>query len=218
MNFDDWQELWQKQTPSRSPDTAALQATIRRVRAEARAFDRAILWRDLREIVAALAAATIFAGMARACTLEGAPAWSLTLAWLAAVPPLGVAAFLVSDRLRTRRLRPTGAGTVLSEIDHALAELRHQQRLLMNVTWWYLLPLATSAALVMVHPIAVTASSGTVRLVLVTFTAALLAAVNYPIWRLNRRFALRKLAPRIEQLERERRDLSGPVSPGSPFQ
>lgn len=215
MNFDDCQALWQKQPvpPPHTPDTIALAATIRRVRADARAFERTILWRDLREIIAALVVTAIFARMARSHTLEGAPAWGLALAWLAIAPPLGVTGFLVVDRLRARRLRPKGAGTVLSEIDHALAGLRHQQRLLLNVAWWYLLPLATSGALVMVHPIAMAESSGPLRLALAAFTVALLAAVNIPLWWLNRRVATKDLAPRIEQLERERRDFSEPVSP-----
>lgn len=215
MNFDDCQVLWQKQPLPPPPDPTTAEALVRRVRAGARSFDRTILWRDLREVVAALALTLAFAGQARTHTLAGAPGWSLALAWLAAALPLGVAGFILFDRLRARRLRPRAAATVLSEIDHALAELRHQHRLLMNVTWWYLLPLAASGALfVMAQPVAVQ-SSWPVRLMLAVFTVTLLAAVNIPLWWLNRRYARKDLAPRIEQLERERRDLSEAVSPGT---
>lgn len=210
MNFDAWQQLWQEQAPPTPADAATVKATIRRVRTDARAFDRAILWRDLREIIAALVVSVVFAGMTQARALEGPPAWSLALAWLGAALPLGVAGFLLIDRLRARKFRPRSTGTVLSEIDHALAELRHQHWLLMHVTWWYLLPLAASGALSMMPSLAL-AGTPEVRLTLAAFTAALLAAVNYPIWWLNRRVATRYLAPRIEQLERERRSFDEPI-------
>ena len=208
MNFDDWKDLWQKQPQPPPPDAAAVKALLRRVRAEAHAFDRTILWRDLREVFAALLVFWLFARKAQALAVAGTPAWNLVLAWLAAALPLGVAGFLVIDRLRTRRLRPQNTGTVLSEIDHALAELRHQHRLLMGVAWWYLLPLAISTALFMVHPVVKAGPARPAGLVLIVFTAVLLAAINYPLWRLNRRVAAKSLAPRIEQLEHERRDFA----------
>ena len=216
MNFDELQGLWQKQPAPASPDPASIAATLKRVRAEARAFERTILWRDLREIAASLLVSAVFLGMARDHARTSAPAWSLGLVWLGAALPAAVAGFMFFDRLRSRRLRPRGAVTVLSEIDGALAELRHQYRLLMNVAWWYLLPLVAGGVLVVVHPIAMAASSTPVRLALMALGTIVLAAVNYPIWRLNRGCALRELAPRIAELERDRRAFFEEPTPATP--
>lgn len=205
MNFDDWQTLWQKQPVPPPNDPAALATTLRRVRAGARAFDRTILWRDLREGAAALLVSAVFAWEARAKTLACATAWHV---WLAAALPLGVALFLFIDRWHARRRRPRGAATVLSEIDHALAELRHQHRLLLRVTWWYLLPLSTSIALIALPPILAATPHIGVRIVLGLLGALLLAAFSYPFRWINHRAATRELAPRIAALERERRDFS----------
>lgn len=208
MNFDDLQSLWQKQPAPAAPDAVAIAATLRRVRADARAFERTILWRDLREIAASLLVFVIFADMARDHARTDVPTWSIALAWLGAALPLGVAGFMLFDRLRARRLRPRDAATVLSEIDRALAELRHQHRLLMSVTWWYLLPLAASGVLVVLHPVAMNAPSPLARVVLVSLGVIVLVSTNYVIRRLNHGCAQRKLAPQIAELERERREFS----------
>ncbi len=211
MNFDDCQSLWQKQPLPTTPraNSAALAATIRRVRADARAFDRTIFWRDLRECVAALLVFLFFAHEARAKTLAGASSWTL---WLAAALPLGVAGFLLIDRVRAHR-RPKEATTVLASLDHALAELRHQHRLLMNVIWWYLLPIALATALYMADSFIVSTTSWPGRIIGGGICAAMIAAVNYPIWRLNRRAATLYLAPRIVRLEIERRDFADEFDP-----
>ena len=212
MNFEDWQELWQKQPLPPPPDAAAVEALLRRVRADARTFDRNIFSRDLREIGAAIMLFAIFACDAWTLTLRGAPAWNIVFTWIAAAAPLGVGSFLLVDRLHARRLRPRRMGTVLSEIDRALAELRHQHQLLMNVAWWYLLPIAISSVLIGVQPIVAAGPATPAGLRLIASMVAILAVINYPLWWLNRRCARKELAPQIEQLERERRDLSPPDS------
>lgn len=205
MSFNDWQESWQKQPVAAEPGAATMVATIERVRAGARSFDRTILWRDLREGVAAIGVAGVFGLVACAKTIEGARAWD---AWLAAALPLGVAGFLFADRWRAQRRRPKGAASVLSEIDHALAELRHQHWLLKNVLWWYLLPLAASGALITGQAVVMASPSPGVRAALAAVVLAIISGVSYPLWRLNRRLATNELAPRIAQLERERRELA----------
>lgn len=213
MNFDDFQTLWQTQPLPSPPDAAAIEATLKRVRADARAFERTLLWRDLREVVAALTVCLFFAWEARTRMLAGTPSWH---AWLAATLPLGVAIFLVTDRLRARRASPSDAPSVVAEIDRALATLRHQHWLLTHVTWWYLLPLGASALLFIVQPIADASPLWPVRLALGACMTAFLATVHAAIWWINRRAATKTLAPRINQLERERHAFFDPVTTTTP--
>lgn len=208
MNFDTWQTLWQKQSlPPSTTDAAAQAATLRRVRAGARAFDRTILWRDLREGLVALALGLWLAWDARSRLLAGAPSWNL---WFAAVMPLGVAAFIFLDRFQTRRLRPAGAGALLTELDHALAELRHQHDLLRDVIRWYLLPLAATMALVMLPPLMRLTGEPELRVLIGLLGIGLVGALCYPIWWINHRVAIRELAPRIAALERDRSLFAAP--------
>lgn len=201
MNFENWQELWLKQ-PSPAAGAENMEETIARVRAGAKSFDRTVLWRDVREGVAALGVSAVFGMVAMAKINEGAFAWDVILA---AVLPLGVAGFLLVDRLRARGRRPGGGGTVIAELDHAIAELQHQHRLLTNVLWWYLLPLAASGGLIMVHAAMVASPLWWARLLVLCVALAIILLVNVPIYRLNMRVARDELLPRIEELERRRR-------------
>jgi hypothetical protein len=205
MNFENWQELWQKQPAPGAVAQDTITETIRRVRAGARSFDRTIFWRDSREVIAAIGVAAVFGFIAWAKIHEGAQAWD---AIIATILPLGVAGFLLVDRARARDLRPVPNGTVVAELDHAIAELRHQHALLKNVLWWYLLPLVAGAALIMSHAILMASPAWWARLALVGITCAVLAAVIVPVYFLNQRVAEKELWPRLEELIRRRREFA----------
>jgi hypothetical protein len=93
MNFEQLQQTWQAtvgQTAGPAVDTSLLQ----RVRGDARRFERAIIWRDGREVSASLLVAAAFGRIAWSANAEGTPAWP---AWLAAVLPLSITIFLLTN-------------------------------------------------------------------------------------------------------------------------
>jgi hypothetical protein len=198
MNFEDWQKVWQDEPAPLPEDVKAILTDVRR---KARAFDRSIVWRDLREVVAAVIVAVAFGWTGLAADKEGVSPW---LCWIAAIIPLGVAGFLLVDRQRMRRSRPTGERTVLAAIDQALIEVRHQARLLRSVVWWYILPLGVATLLFLAFvlgqaplPIAARATAGAVM-------AFVIVAINIRVWWLNHLAVRRHLEPRIRELESQR--------------
>ena len=205
MNFEDLRNVWQEE-PARQPDenVKAILATVRR---KARAFDRSIIWRDARETVAAVIVAVAFGWTGVAANNEGASPW---LCWIAAVIPLGVAAFLLVDRRCVRRLRPKSGETVLEEIDGALAEVRHQVWLLRNVLWWYIIPLAAAALLFLFFVVRQTPLPAAARVIVAAVMLVIIAVVNIVVWRINRHAVRKHLEPRIEELKRLRETLAAP--------
>lgn len=210
MKFEQWQEIWRQQTADAAtqPDRLAEQ-----VRQQARDFDRMVVWRDWREGLGAGGVAIVFGLTALHRTIQGGPA---LLCWSAAALPVAVVGFLLADRwaararARERRpaegRKPTADDTVLAELDRAIVELRHQHWLLHHVLWWYLLPLAASAGLIILDAILRAPVSGAAKAGLAGVGAAILAAVNFSIWRLNRGVAARELQPCLATLEQTRRD------------
>lgn len=201
MNMDDLQNLWREQPLPAAADATTTDAVIADVKRQARAFDRAIWWRDLRETAASLVVAFVFGRIAWARAAEGA---SSALAWVAAGLPLVVAAFLFLDRWRHRHLAARAGDAVLVEIDRALGRLRHQVWLLRNVVWWYLAPLAASAFIVAGQAVAAMPGGWAPKLIVGGFMLVLLTAVDVWVWRLNRRAISHDLEPRIQALEQQR--------------
>lgn len=138
MTLPEAEFLWRGQPAPSSIDSAALAERIRR---EARAFERRILWRDVSEIAASLLVAVVFAaeGLRRDAPL----AWSVAAGLLALVP----AAFLIAGRIRRIRRAPAASASLRAHIADALAALDTQIRLLRAVVWWYLTPLGVAGLL-----------------------------------------------------------------------
>ena len=140
MNFEELQQVWQKDAKVESTPVVT-EELMRSVRANSRKFSRKIFWRDLREVGASFLVAFVFGRIAWEAHGEGSPSWP---AWIAAILPLGVAAFFLIDRwLAGKRHAPQG-DRVLAEIDRAADAVKHQIWLLRNVFWWYLLPIGLS--------------------------------------------------------------------------
>lgn len=138
MTLPEAEFLWRGQPAPSSHDNAALAERIRR---EARAFERRILWRDVAEIAASLLVAGVFAASG---LRSGAPlAWPIATGLFALVP----AAFLIAGRIRRIRRAPAASASLREHIATALAALDTQIRLLRAVIWWYLAPLGAAALL-----------------------------------------------------------------------
>jgi hypothetical protein len=206
MNFEEFQKVWSTQ-PSPAPRAATSNPTpedvalLNRVRADARRFDRTIFWRDTREILAAFFVSAVFARIGWNAHLESSASWPC---WLAAALPLGVAIYLLIYRLRHHRPRPAPSAAILDELDHSLARLRHQARLLRTVFWWYLLPLGMSGALLALQIFLYAPTPLPVRIFAAITALSIIALVHIWVARLNHRALKTQLEPRIAELESQR--------------
>lgn len=207
MNFDDYETLWRAQNSSALPPPALASehdAVVDRVRRESRRFDRAVFWRDAREISISFILALVFALSAWDHTENGHVAWGR---WIAVALVLGVAIILLRDR-RNMPKQPVAEGSMLDRIDGALAALRHQARVLREVPLNYALPLALATISFGLDSILEAGGMAALRgpggaVILGTG----LAVGGFVVW-LNR-FALRRvIQPKIAELERLRRDLT----------
>lgn len=211
MNFDDLKDVWQA-APAAHPPRAIDEALLHSVRQGSRKFDRAIFWRDVREVAASLVVALVFGHIAWSAQAEGSPAWP---AWLATVLPLGVAAFFLVDRARSRRRHGPSGADVLTELDRAIAAVRHQITLLRNVLWWYLLPLGLSVVLLALQIVLYLPMNVPPEVALaVKIVVALVAigpafAFHWWVWKLNQKAVRDDLEPRLAELLERRREITG---------
>ncbi len=114
-------------------------ALLKEVRHKERSFRRTIFWRDVREVGVAGLLAVFFLWFG----IKGR-VWSL---FVLAALLMGVAVFMIVDRLRQRRRQPSHSDPLLACAEESLAQINHQIWLLKNVFWWYLLPPGVGAAL-----------------------------------------------------------------------
>jgi len=200
MNANDYESIWQRQT---LPDGAGvdLPALRRTFEAKRRKLARVLMVRDLVEASAGILVALFFAYRGWVMGPAGWPI-ALSVALL-----LGVAVFFLRERLRTRREKLGPDATLLAKLEGDLAELRHQRRLLLNVTTWYLTPCLASlvifAATLGAFTLPTLARDWLFQLGYWTF-------VLFLYWRirgLNHRVVRTQIEPRLAELEELRRDL-----------
>ncbi|MBI2512045.1 MAG: hypothetical protein HYV96_08700 [Opitutae bacterium] len=193
MTLPEAEFLWRGQSAPSSHDAAAL---AERVRREARAFDRRILWRDVTEIAASLLVAGVFAVSG---LRSGAPlAWPIATGLFALVP----AAFLIAGRIRRLRHAPAASAALRDHITAALDALDVQIRLLSTVAWWYLAPLGVAALLFLGGAFFQPNSPVPWPAMVVGLLGAAIALSVVWVWvyRLNQRAVTRGLEPRRRDL------------------
>jgi hypothetical protein len=130
---DDLKQAWREQS-SRARlvvDAARLDEELRKQRR----FDSMIFWRDCREVGVSLVMIPVWILMGVQMALPWS--WYLTLPAL-----LWIAGFMLADRRIQRRKAPGPGEPIRRYVESSLAQVEHQIRLLRNVLWWYLLPLA----------------------------------------------------------------------------
>jgi hypothetical protein len=200
MNWNNMESIWKCQVPPALSigDPAALARTFE---VKIRNQSRCLLWRDTCEIAACL---VVTGSLTYRGLHGGAGYWPLAIA----IPLiLGVMLFFVRERIRARRLRLAPDASLLEKLEADLAELRHQQRLLLNVAW-YMAPVigawAISVATTVLNKTPGFAMRHELQLTLYVGGCAVLF---FGIWVLNRSTARNRIAPRISELERMRGDL-----------
>ena len=122
--------------------------------------------------------------------------------------PLVVMGILFLDRMRHRHLRPASGDTLVAELERTLARLQHQEWLVRNVIWWYLLPLVMAIGIVGLDGVRETGAPIPVQLLLGGLMLTLIIWVGRWVWCRNRDALNSSLRPRIAELQREREILS----------
>lgn len=189
MNFEDMQRSWQSQAAG-TQITINSDLLLKEVRRNQQQFRATIFLRDVREVGIAFLVIPVF--------LYGAIRWHDWTYYLVALGCLFVGLFIVVDRLKQRRKRPTANETVKACAETSLAEVSHQIWLLKNVAWWYLLPIAV--------PLGINVSRFILdapqhRLVFWGGYAVFCILLFWAIYHLNQFAVRRGLEPRRRELE-----------------
>lgn len=203
MNWNDISAAWERQEgrPMTRPVRAAWESNFEQQR---RKRARGLFWRDLREAIAGLAAAVFFACCAWKRRASVAQSWPLVIAVTILT---AIVIFFLMERFRARRQRVGPAASLLARLDAELSEMRHQQRLLMNVAKWYLGPIIASWALVLGSIVLTVPHGPPKHLVFLTIYIFLAFMLFGWCYRRNRSCA-RRFEPQIAELENIRRQIS----------
>ncbi len=162
-----------------------------------------ILVRDYAEAGAGLAVSVVYAFFWRQIGNSG---WPMAVA---IVLILAVSGLFLRERVRARRSRLGTDAPLLAKVDHDIAELKHQCRLLRSLWTWYLGPCALAISIQIGVIYRRSAPWGPLRdpWVLLGF-AVFFAIVLWIAWVINQNALKNRLLPRLEELEKLRRDLS----------
>jgi len=201
MNWNDYEAVWKRQELPVGAD-ADVKVLLGTFEAKSRKLHATIRARDLAEAGAGLVVAAAYALTWRQVGTQGWPlAFGIALI-------LGVAGFFISERFRARRVRLGVDATLLAKIEADIAELRHQCALLRSLWTWYLLPCAGAIAIQVGVLIRRSRPLDPIREPLFLLgLGAFFALVFWLAWAINRRALRMRLAPRLEELEKLRREI-----------
>ena len=203
MNWNDYEAVWKRQElpVGANADLANLRATFETKR---RKLAAAIQVRDFAEGGAGLIVAAAYAFF---WWQLGRAGWPMAFA---IVLILGVVGFFVRERMRARRLHLGADATLMAKVAADIAELRHQCRLIRSLWAWYLAPCAGAIAIqcwLIIHR--APAWSPVHASWFLLSLALCFAVVFWLAWLLNRHVLRKQLEPRLVELEKLHRDLTG---------
>jgi hypothetical protein len=201
MNWNDYEAVWKRQElpVGSNADIASLVATFE---AKSRKLHAVVQASDFAEAGAGLVVATAYAFF---WWQAGRTGWPLAFA-IALI--LGVTGFFLRERLRARRTRMGADAPMLEKIDADLRVLRRRCHLVRTMWIWYLGPCAGAMAIqigLIIHrsppwdPIREPA-------VFIGF-CTFFALMFWFAWTINHRAVRKRIEPRIEELEKLRREI-----------
>jgi CubicO group peptidase (beta-lactamase class C family) len=207
MNPDELKQAWQA-LASRQRLTIDADVLLKEVRHNERNFRQLVLWRDVREVGAALVMVPVWIYLGARLPLP----WT----WYLCVPALlWIAGFMLVDRMRQQRRQPRPGNPLRECVASSLAQVEHQAWLLRNVFWWYLLPPGVAVMIVLGHAAWQMREAGAGAELVVARTAAVVTLVFGGVYWLNRRVARKGLEPRRQELQTLLESLEGPDHAGS---
>jgi hypothetical protein len=192
MTPDDFQQAWKTQT-SQTRLTIDVDLRVKEVRRNQRYFAAIIFWRDVREVGTALLMVPLWSFLG---------IWlSLPWTWYLAVPVLlWVAGYMLVDRMWHKRPPPEPGVPLRQHVESSLLEVEHQIRLLRNIFWWYLLPLAFAMLAFSGQVAWRTRSGGPAAAAIVALIVIVELMITAGVYRLNQDAIRRELGPRREEL------------------
>lgn len=200
MNLNDYEAIWKRQElpVGANATIAELKITFE---AKRRKLAATLLLRDFLESSAGLFVAVAF----------GLKGWKMGIAaWpiaISVVLLLGVSAFFIFERIRTRRKRLGAEAPLFIKLTSDITELKHQRHLLLNVAFWYLTP-CLAALVIFAHTIGANLPHPAPRHpAFQTGYWIFVAFIYWRIWKLNRRTVQKQIDPRLEELEKIYADL-----------
>ncbi|MGL4552135.1 MAG: hypothetical protein ACRC33_13220 [Gemmataceae bacterium] len=199
MTPDPLKPIWRTQA---APSLDA-ERLLAEVRDESRRFAAAIFWRDVREVGVSLLIVPLWLYLG----MNLSQPWT----WYLAVPAvLWIAGFLLIDRVRHPQGQPDPSEPLVRAVEVSLAQVEHQIRLLRNVGWWYLLPLALPMLAYVGH--VNWRLTGTAWMALLTTVpmAAVVAVLLGGVYWLNWAVVRDDLEPRRRELQELLAGLQGP--------
>ncbi len=215
MNWNDYEAVWKRQKLpiGAAADLADIRATFELKR---RKLESTLRVRYITDGVLGVLTALGFLGYA---WWIGRAGWPIAIG---AALILGVSWVFVRDHQRRRRHQVGPEATLLTKLDAEIAELHHQRRLLRHIGLWYFLPYLAAGVLIsatVVHRLRIKPPPGLLVDLLTTprsaifiyLTVAIVVAGLWLVWRDARDAGKKRIDPRLQELEKMRRDLFGPA-------
>jgi hypothetical protein len=207
MDFEEMKVIWDSQNdePLYAINEKALHAQIQR---KCRRFNRAILWRDVREVFGGIVCASWIAleGGLLFIRGQGLALWpkygdmplanGLLLA--AAVVFLMPAIAMVVGRRRQATRESQFEASLCGDLNRAISQVSYQIRLLGSVVWWGLIPWFLAIAMSL-YAISLLRSDSRLEVLLI-IGLVVPTVLGFVSW-LNRREIKNDLLPRLQNLE-----------------
>ena len=193
MTSDNLKQAWQAQT-ERPRLTIETDLLLKEVQRNQQYFAATMFWRDVREAGVAILLVPVWLYMGVSLALP----WT----WYLTIPALAwIALCMLRDLMRHKSTAADPAEPLRRRLENSLAEVDHQIRLIRNIFWWYLLPLALPVMAFIIHLTWLT-WYGNWFVVVVYAALALLATVAFWCGYLVNQTAVNtSLIPRRQELE-----------------
>ena len=200
MNWNDLTAAWRSQ-PGESLVDSRLEVLRNTFERRSRKLARRLFWRDIRELVAGLFVAYV---LVKEAIRKGVAGWPL---WISVLLVLWVTVGFIRERVRAHRGRTEPSAPLLAKIEADISELRRQSDLLLKVGTWYMAPLILGWFIALAST-GFHGLNGSLRtpLQMGSYLAGA-GMLFFGIWKLNQWVALKKIGPRIAELEELRNSL-----------
>lgn len=193
MNPDNLKKIWNTEMSQPRLTLNADQLFNEASRKE-REFNAMIFWRDVREVGTCLVMIPLWIVLGR---MAGLP-WT----WYLAIPALlWVAGYMFVSRMRHMRRQPEPSEPLRQHVENSLKQVEFQIRLLRNVFWWYLLPLALPILAFCAQIAWRDQARGWGMAIVASITAVVIALAFAWVYRLNQLAVRASLEPRRQELE-----------------
>jgi hypothetical protein len=201
MNWNDYEAVWKRQElpVGANADVGALKATFE---AKHRKMAAVLSASDMLEAGAGVLGCVAYGFIWRQVGRAGWPI-AISIALI-----LAVIAIFIRERFIARRNRLGSEATLLAKIEADIAVLRRRRKLTMGMWTWYLGPTALSVVILSLT-LSFSRPEGDIErdaLFLGGF-GAFFALLLWFAWEINRRAVRKRLDPRIEELEKLRREI-----------